>query len=189
MIAQTPGQTWVYVLERERSFRVLGRRAGEEGSGDGDLEVLERCTTREDADAAAARLAKRPQLRDVAVEERPPARPASRFTLQAVPNRVRMALVDALRQAEAAPVGELMLRRLEAFEMALRAGLRGWGNVVNGSGIQVAFEVAEKPTVIGGVECIGPSDATIGMLHPDDVVELAQAVLAGNRLREEEIPN
>lgn len=70
---------------------------------------------------------------------------------------------------------------------ALRYGLAGWENVVDGNGNAVEFRSTTKK--VKGVEVVQPDDSTIAMIPPACRLELAEEITNGGSLTQEEAGN
>lgn len=73
---------------------------------------------------------------------------------------------------------------------ALKAGLVGWENFADADGKAVPFQTEKGSRLFHGVDVVNPpTDETLEWLSPEDEVELANAIINGATLDEDDAKN
>lgn len=124
----------------------------------------------------------RETIRYVAEKERDlPEEQQTVFLLASLPNHMLLSLVELIQAG----------RVKHWVEVALAAGLRGWERFSDEAGNPVAFRRDDNITrTVHGVEIKGPvSKSTLEVLPTELLIELAQAIIAANKLTNDDAKN
>lgn len=110
-----------------------------------------------------------------------PAAQRSTFTLATLPNHVMLAILELSARQE----------HQSWIELALKAGLRGWDNFPDADGKPTPFQREEGRTRnVHGTEVKSPvRDETIDLLPPKILIELANAIVGANQLKDDDVKN
>lgn len=117
----------------------------------------------------------------------PPER-RTQFHLRRLPNKAMTALQNLATYSTKS--SDITVATGTQKWVALKAGLEGWSNFLMPDGSEAPFRRTEGPRTVHGVEVLNPvSDETLELLSFEDAMELADAIVTGNTLTQDDAKN